>query len=282
MLLSALPGGMPSIWQNPNSQHLDALMVDGGTNRVVIDVDDPYHQASPKYAQANADAHINCLQGAAALIVANEALAEAYAGMHDDIRVIPTCVDPLDWNLGRQMNHLDGKLRIGYAAGDRHAEDAALLGEALAQISEHEGVIVEFVGSFDPGWDFPYVRYPALPYPAYKAMLATWSIGLAPLTPSEINLTRTDLKFLDYAMSGAVCICSPVGPYAPLVEDGIVCSAESPQEWYEVLRELVEKDDTRQKLGLHAYNYCRVERHPANQRVAYLDALGLRRSHVHA
>lgn len=276
-------GGLPSVWQNPNKGLIDSFMQDVGMGqRIVVDVDDPYHTTSERYGEDDVRQHIVALEQASTLIVTNEALAESYDGLHPDIRVIPSSVDPTDWRLGRQTQHLDGKIRIGYAAGWSHAPDSALVAEALAQISEHKDVIVEFVGGFDPGWDFPYVRYPALPFPAYKAMLATWNIGLAPLTNSEINQTRSDLKFLDYAIVGAVVVASPVGPYEHLVEKGLIATAETTEEWYEALRILVEDDELRQNLALGAHDYCRVERHPANQRIAYLDALGLRRSYAHA
>lgn len=276
--------GRPSVWQNPVEAHLFQLMQDKEEcgNRVVVDVDDPYHQPSDGWRERDIEAHRECVQAADVLLCTTEALAETYSGLHDDIRVIPSCVDVQDFALGRQMQHLDGKFRIGYAAGYTHAPDAELVAEALARIADHDDVIVEFVGAFDPGWDFPYRRYPALPYPAYKAMIATWNIGLAPLVDNDLNRTRSDLKALDYAMSGAVVIASPFGPYVPLVERGIIASASDPDEWYEAMYELISSSDTCGRLAAAAFDYCRVERHPANQRTAYVDALGLRRSYVNA
>lgn len=275
--------GLPSIWQNPSRGVIDQLMLDvAAGNRIVIDCDDPYHSTNEHYDEQKAKDHLFALEQAATLIVTNDALAAAYDGYHSDIRVIPTCVDERDWQLGRQTQHLDGKMRIGYAAGWSHAPDTDIIAEALSRISDMPDVIVEFVGGFDPGWDFPYRRYPALPFPAYKAMLATWQIGLAPLVDNEINSTRSDLKALDYAISGAICVASPVGPFEHLAEKGIIVPAEGPKEWYETLRDLIESDSERTKIGLNAYQYCRIERHPANQRTAYLDALGLRRSYSHA
>lgn len=274
--------GLPSVWQNPVSAHLFDLVRDKeeAGNRIVVDVDDPYHLPSEGWKQKDVDSHLDALAIADVLVCTTEALAESYSGFHDEIRVIPSCVAVEDFALGRQTQHLDGKIRVGYAAGYTHAPDAALLSEALAEVAAQPGVIVEFAGAFDPGWDFPYVRYPALPYPAYKALIATWNIGLAPLVDSPLNWTRSDLKALDYMMSGAVVVASPVGPYAALVEQGLIASAESAREWSEVLLELLGSDETCRRLVGRAYHYCRVERHPANQRTAYLDALGLRRSYV--
>lgn len=276
--------GLPSVWQNPVEQHLFELIRDKEElgNRIVIDCDDPYHLMHEGWKQKDVDSHLDALAHADVLVVTTEALAESYEEHHADIRVIPSCVDLPDFSFGRAMQHLDGKVRIGYAAGYTHAPDADVVAEALGQISSHPDVIIEFVGAFDPGWEFPYRRYPALPYAGYKAMIATWTIGLCPLVESDLNSTRSDLKALDYGMSFATNVVSPVGPYEHLVEKGLVASAESTQEWYEALRDLVENEKACAQLAASFYNYCRVERHPANQRVAYLDALGLRRSHSHA
>jgi hypothetical protein len=275
--------GRPSVWQNPVTQHLFDLVRDKQEceNRIVIDVDDPYHHMHEGWKQKDVDSHIDALAHADVVICTTDALAEAYEGLHADIRVIPSCVDLTDFQFGRQMQHLDGKVRIGYAAGYTHAPDAEIIGDALAQISEHPDVIVEFVGAFDPGWDFKYNRYPALPYAAYKAMIATWSIGLAPLVDNDINRTRSDLKALDYGMSFANPVVSPIGPYQHLADAGLVAYAETTQEWYDAILGLVENGEQAGRLAMKFFNYCRIERHPANQRVAYLDALGLRRSYAH-
>ncbi len=274
--------GMPSIWQNANTHALDGIVADINIgNRVMLDVDDPYFDVDEfgAYSEQQAVAHRECLQIADGVIVTNDALAAAYEGKHDNIVVIPTCVDVADWQFGRQLNHLDGKLRIGYAAGGSHQPDAPLVAGALARLSEHPDVIIEFIGSFDPGWDFKFKHYPALPYPAYKSLVSTWAIALAPLVESDLNRTRSDLKVLDYGISCAAPIVTPFGPYEHLVADGVVLGASGEDEWYEALRDLVEHDDLRSEVALTAFNYCRVERHPANQRTAYLDALGLRRSY---
>lgn len=276
-----LQKGPVSVWQNPVSQHLFELVADKELgNRIIVDVDDPYLTMSEGWKQRDVESHLDAIKMADVVICATEPLADLYGEIHDDVRVIPSCVALEDFQFGRQMQHLDGKLRIGYAAGYSHAADAKLVADALAQISEHPDVIVEFVGAFDPGWEFDYKRYPALPYAGYKAMIATWNIGLAPLAENPLNSTRSDLKALDYAMSFAVGVCSPYGPYAELVEQGLVASAESTQEWYEALLELVENQMLCQQIAMNAYTYCLIERNPANQRVRYLDAMDLRRRYI--
>lgn len=279
-----LARGFPSVWQNPVEAHLFDLVRDKEEcgNRVVVDVDDPYHQMSDGWNQKDIDSHLDALTVADVLICTTTALAESYSGLHPDIRVIPSSVAAQDFELGRQTQHLDGKFRIGYAAGYTHAPDAELVADALARIAEQPEVIVEFVGAFDPGWEFPHRRYPALPYPAYKALLATWNVGVAPLADTDLNRTRSDLKALDYAMSGAAVIASPSLAYGDLIARGVVASATTPDEWYEALYTLYSSAEACKSLVLAAYDYCRVERHPANQRVAYLDALALRRSHANA
>lgn len=278
---SAPVKGPPSVWQNPVADHLFAIVQDRELgNRIVIDVDDPYFEGGEDWKDSDVEGHLEALKHADTVICTTEPLADAYEQLHPDVRVIPSSVAGEDFQLGRQMQHLDGKLRIGYAAGFTHARDTELIAKALALISTRAGVVVEFIGAFDPGWDFAYKRYPALPYPAYKAMLATWHIGLAPLQPTQLNETRSDLKALDYAMSGAACVATPFGPYEQLAERGLIATAESDDEWFEALLTLVENDELRQKIALTAHHYCRVERHPANQRTAYLDALGLRRDYT--
>lgn len=276
-----LQKGLPSVWQNPVQPHLFDLVRDKDLgNRIVIDVDDPYHLTEDDWDPKDTSAHIDALAHADVLICTTEALAASYEGLHGDIRVIPSCVTQEDFDIGRQTQHLDGKFRIGYAAGFSHARDTELIAKALALMSVRDDILIEFVGAFDPGWDFAYKRYPALPHPAYKALIATWNVGLAPLVDHPVNEMRSDLKVLDYAMSYCVPVVTPFGPYEHLAERGIVASAESDDEWYEVLNELYEKPELCSALAMSANRYCKVERHPANQRAAYVDALGLRRSYA--
>ena len=110
----------------------------------------------------------------------------------------------------------------------------------------------------------------------YMEFLSKLHIGITPLLPTEFNRCRSDVKFLEYAASGVVSLCSDLEPYRFSVrhgENGLLWS--TPDDLYACLCQTIEDEALRAGLREQAHHYARnerLERRRAPERLAFYRA----------
>ncbi|MGF0236724.1 glycosyltransferase [Rhodococcus sp. IEGM1300] len=168
-------------------------------------------------------------------VVATPALAEAFAGWHEDIRVIPSLL-PGCWWSGKQGRRQAGtKPRVGWAGSVEHARDLALIARAVvATAAEVEWV---FVG-YCPDNLRPYVHelHSNVPADCYPVLLAGLNLdfAVAPLGDTLFNRCKSNTVLLEYGVCGVPVVCSDIEPYrcglpVTLVNGGV-------DEWLKAIR----------------------------------------------
>lgn len=123
-----------------------------------------------------------------------------------------------------------------------------------------------------------------LSYPNYLKAIGGAHVALLPLAGTEAERYKSDVKFIECASRGTVCIASPL-----LYEDRIVDGergliAREPEQWEAALRQLVEDSAAREGMAAAAYAYCREERMLATQtkaRLAWYRDLCSRQASLH-
>lgn len=217
------------VYQYPNSdaQEVWDLAKTMGKRRV-IDVDDNYlsdelSSVVRKYHPENADAwaarqgsHRRMVEEADYIVCATKPLAEVYREVNPNVVVCENTVDPADWP---KPNHR--RKIIGCVLSTNHMSDMHLVEDALRYASQN-GYEVQVVG-LDPDWDFAYTHFSFTPSVAsYRRVLSRWSIGLAPVVENDVTRCKSDLKWLEFTMSGAALIASRTEAYAGVPDESIV------------------------------------------------------------
>jgi len=82
--------------------------------------------------------------------------------------------------------------------------------------------------------------------------LTNLGIGIAPLSDTRFNGSKSWLKPLEYAGLGIPCVMSPRREYREISKHGIGISASKPDQWFKKLRQLTTDDVYRRELGWHA------------------------------
>lgn len=147
-------------------------------------------------------------------VVSTEPLAEAFAGLHDDIRVVENRL-PTEWWKGLTSQRRRGrKPRVGWAGGVSHTGDLELIADVVKELaSEVEWV---FFGMC-PDKIRPYVHevHVGVPIDQYPSMLASLDLdlALAPLEQNLFNECKSNLRLLEYGACGFPVICSDVRCY---------------------------------------------------------------------
>jgi glycosyltransferase involved in cell wall biosynthesis len=177
-----------------------------------------------------------------------EVLADKYrrAGIAR-VEVIPNYLRPAP---PRPRVEHDGVV-IGWVAGGEHHVDAVglKLGDVLGRVLDaHPDVRLEVFG-VDLGLRHPrYAHEFAVRFEDLPERMASWDIGLAPLTDIPMNRARSDIKLKEYAASGVAWLASPVGPYLGLGErqGGRLVGDDA---WFDAIDSLVRKGRDRRRLA---------------------------------
>lgn len=143
-------------------------------------------------------------------VVSTEPLAEAFAGLHPDIRVVPNRLPGHWWSNLRGERNAGCKPRVGWAGGSSHGGDLELIIEVVKTLaSEVEWV---FMGMC-PEPLKPFVEFhPGVSIDRYPAALAALNLdlALAPLEPNRFNECKSNLRLLEYGALGYPVICSDI------------------------------------------------------------------------
>ncbi|MBA3841007.1 MAG: hypothetical protein H0X39_00025 [Actinobacteria bacterium] len=261
------------------------LLRDQG-KRVIVDVDDDYlspslvgwlrkcgaHAIADSWVE-NQPAHRRVVRDADSIICATPPLAYQYAKVNPNVVVIPNMVDPADWEAPLRID--DGIIRVGWAAAAQHTPDVYLVEPALRWASEQPGVMVCCIG-MDPGFDFAYRHFPyTRSLQHYRDLVSILDVGLAPLHASRMNDGKSDLKWLDYTMGGALTIASAQPAYATIRSGDTGLLAKTQLQFRDHLQFALADPQATHEMIANARRYVLTERLAVRMRNVYLATCGV-------
>jgi len=197
-----------------------------------------------------------------------------FPDLKDKINVIPNA---LDFSQYKKRKGGNKKLRIGFQGSNVHIQDLLIVVDAIKQLQDEYGFEFYIFGIDDRPFkelndfclkyrkkkmkwmeDFPklyekleqmdYKHIKFVPYEKYRDKLAELNldIGIAPLTDTRFNRSKSCLKFYEYAAVGTVTLASKVLPYTQeMDQDDLVKNRHD--KWMSKLRKLIEDESYRQQ-----------------------------------
>ena len=155
----------------------------------------------------------------------------------------------------------NGRLRVGYMGSDSHLWDVKLAYPALkwAHDAGHE---VVFIG-IDPKWrhKFEYTHIPWQKPEEYRRQALPLDIGLAPLVTNHHTLGKSDIKALEYLLSGAAPVVQNNEVYNRTMKHGETAwLAGSPEEMWMATQRLCNDKKMRERTVANGQQYIREER----------------------
>lgn len=239
--------------------------------KLVYETDDAFHlipEDHPKaYHHAKAPAIFEFASMADLITVSTQALAQAFSP-YGRVAVVPNRLSPNLWHEALLKRHQQARaaypsnlIRVGVVGGADHAQDLAIISEAISAIAEKQANIV-WVAYGDGALamlkqtlqqtnieaqpsNFDYTQHPQR-----LADLAL-DIALVPLLDNTFNQCRSNLKFLEYGFLAVPAIYSNVESYNTTVIDGEtgLLASNTTESWVKAIITLIEQADLRSKLG---------------------------------
>lgn len=135
------------------------------------------------------------------------------------------------------------------------------LNRVLVPYSHRVRVKVIHDRRFFDSLDIPQKEFEAFcSYDRYHQILSTCDIALLPLTPTPVNLMKSDLKFLECAGHGIAVLASPTVYEQSIIHGETGLIYRTIQQFEIQLNELLKNASLRQKLAINAYNWVKKHR----------------------
>jgi len=208
---------------------------------------------------------------AVGVTVSTNWLAKEFFPYNPKIFVVPNYLDKDKWDVPI-MKKIDGKIRIGWAGGNAHADDLKMITKVLDKIiAEYKGKILfetmgmtrhELSGVFNLkmtsdvcpscGYEGEIHHHPGEELQNYPLVLASmgWDIAVAPVINNSFGNAKSDLKIKEYSALGIPVVASKVDPYVEAAKSNAqVCLADTFDEWYNAIKYLINNPEVRNDIS---------------------------------
>ena len=162
---------------------------------------------------------------------------ERYA--NTPVVVLPNCINAEDWDGIEPLcpEGAEDYLRIGWAGGESHQQDVALIAGGLTHILEqHDHVALVLVGWEGAKSLFPervhdrIFTVPWMGIDEYRGYVAGFHLGLAPAVDTPTNRGKSGIRVYELALAGATVVASQ-WPYGDDVHEGLGLVARTAKEF---------------------------------------------------
>jgi len=191
---------------------------------------------------------------AADVVIAGNGHLADWASQHNDaIQVIPSCVDPADYQAKSSWTIGDRPTIVWLGSPSTEIYVAEIVG-ALRQVCKRTGAQVMLVSGADdnPAFDVLGPSLNRVPWSLHgvASVLASADVAMAPLNDTPYARGKCAYKLLQYAATGLPIVGSPIGANARALTRFVGVPATTDDEWVDALIGMVEEpEDRRENRG---------------------------------
>lgn len=237
-------------------------------HRLVYELDDDIFHIDPinwiayrVYSQRDVqDAVAHCAEVADLVTVTTEPLAEVLREFSGNVVVVPNFIPERMLSMTRPRHE---RLTVGWTGGASHGYDVRVCAPAVRAFLDWDCKDAQLhVQGTDFRGTFGHLNARHTDWvdrPQNYYSLLDFDIGLAPLSGSEFNRSKSYIKALEYAALGIPVIATDSEPYRDFVIDGVTGFLVSKEkEWRDRLKLLAGDDAFREEMGAKAREHARA------------------------
>lgn len=232
--------------------------------RLVYEIDDDVFSTTPVNWMAHRvysklevqDAVAHAAEVADLVTVTTPVLAEVMSRFNANVTVLPNHVPAEILDVERPRRDT---VVVGWAGGASHAADIAMVAPVLRRVIDQNKVDVHLIGT-----DYSETIRRRCRFSRWEKNLLDYyanidfDIGIAPLTGTVFDRSKSAIKALEYAGLGIPVVASDCEPYREFVVDGVTgFLVRHGHEWARRLRELVNDAGMREAMGAKAKECAR-------------------------
>lgn len=243
----------------------------------VVDIDDfwklPKHHPAFDFYRRNKlpRAVEDAIRYASGVTTSTETLAAHIRPLNPRVCILPNTLDLTDeqWNWPAKQGE---KIAVGWVAGATHANDAAIIGEAISIALKNCDFEFIYVG-FDPKNHLNRSIYTRLNNgekalkifavggkspDQYGKSITNLDVLVAPLEDTKYNNCKSDIKILEAAAYGKPIICSNVLPYSEHRDNaGVILVENTTKAWADAITQITSLSrDQLKEIGKANEKFC--------------------------
>jgi len=185
------------------------------------------------------------------VVVVNSFLQDWASRFNDDVRLIPTTIDPR-YHRPPPQPRSGERVVIGWTGTFTTTVYLDVVREALVELQKERDFTLRVICNVDP--KFPELRhYEFVQWQEKTEIEDLWpiDIGLMPLTGSTISKGKVGFKAIQYSALEIPSVVSDHGSGRDVVEDGVtgVVVPNDTASWVAALRTLIDDAPLRKRLG---------------------------------
>lgn len=234
--------------------------------KLIYEIDDDLiniDKNHPNYAEfiGKVDAIKYLVSNADIVVVSSHTLKEKLLKYNSNIQILKNSLNDM-LNLENNVENNFNSVKIGYMGTKTHKNDVKIVEKAIENVIKYfkkkgKNVVFETIGisedkigcANDINVPFKYSKYPY--FIRWLKRIIDWDIAIAPLEKSNINHSKSEIKYLEYSSLGIPGIYSNFGAYAESIKNnknGILVENNTIAEWQSALINLVESEQLRKDI----------------------------------
>lgn len=239
--------------------------------KIVYEIDDnlvnlyPSHPLFELYRDKK-DLFIEYLSKSDLVTVTTPSLKNSFKHFSDKIAILPNYIDEEIWKMEIEKNN-NKKIRILFSGSKTHRKDLEEIEDAIIDIYKEFNQNIELIfwgdvtAKIEKHCSITKIDKHFQSYSEYADFLCSLNIdiGLIPLKYNQFNLSKSNIKWLDYSMAEIASILTDIEPYNTTVINQVngLLVKNNPKSWYEAIRELIINTDKRKTIAKNAHEYVK-------------------------
>lgn len=173
-------------------------------------------------------------------------------------------------------------IKIGYFGTFTHSDDLEMIHNVILRVKDilsDRDIEFEIVGisNNESEWyltkQLPYYPMSASTFTKWLHREVDWDIGIAPLTNTNFNKCKSELKYIEYTALGIPTVASNLNSYSEAITDGVDgFLANTEDEWVNKLLQLIQNPELRKNIVKNARENI-LENYSLNERVKQWDKI---------